>query len=437
MKPRLSFLLAVACASLNDRLQGRALAINDDDAASPRSNPRAAPKASTPTPRVVRSATPSWSSAATTGTSRCPPPPTDIPRGILLNDTWTPASRARCARQVAIFGLYPDTLPGVAAGAIAVNAELVADLATPGSVKALPTASGTYVVFGRVALRRGERGRSRVDHPLRAARRRRVLTQHPTNITDKALTSHETRHSSSVADDRARGQHPRLDGRARARVVHHPPRRRRLRARPRAGVQRLAVRGQRAGRVPVQLRRALPGHQHRAVARRHPAVHRARRARATTSQFVEYALYNFSDGLLALDNLADDLRGHRRGLPHAAQPAAPARHASASPTVGWPWRWTRTRNASTPTGSRARRVPARRAGPHAAAAHDRAVRGGRGQRQQDVEQRRARPGHGHDRRAGSPDACAPRASCTARARGPSASARCARRTRRAATPRRR
>ena len=32
MKPRLSFLLAVACATLGDRLQGRALATNDDDA---------------------------------------------------------------------------------------------------------------------------------------------------------------------------------------------------------------------------------------------------------------------------------------------------------------------------------------------------------------------------------------------------------------------
>ena len=52
-------------------------------------------------------------------------------------------------KQVAIFGLYPETLPGVAAGAIAANAEVVADLATPGYVKALPSAAGTYVVFGR------------------------------------------------------------------------------------------------------------------------------------------------------------------------------------------------------------------------------------------------------------------------------------------------
>ena len=37
----------------------------------------------------------------------------------------------------------------MAAAPIAVNAELVADLATPGYVKTLPTAAGTYVIFGR------------------------------------------------------------------------------------------------------------------------------------------------------------------------------------------------------------------------------------------------------------------------------------------------
>ena len=52
-------------------------------------------------------------------------------------------------KQVAIFGLFPETLPGVASAAIAANTEVVADLATPGYVKALPAATGTYVVFGR------------------------------------------------------------------------------------------------------------------------------------------------------------------------------------------------------------------------------------------------------------------------------------------------
>ena len=74
---------------------------------------------------------------------------TDIPRGILLNDQVDSGEPGAVRKQVAIFGLFPETLPGVASGTIAANAEVVADLATPGYVKALPTASGTYVVFGR------------------------------------------------------------------------------------------------------------------------------------------------------------------------------------------------------------------------------------------------------------------------------------------------
>ncbi len=73
----------------------------------------------------------------------------DIPRGILLNDQVDPGEPGAIRKQVAIFGLYPDTLPGVASGAIAVNAEVVADLVTPGYVRALPSVTGTYVVFGR------------------------------------------------------------------------------------------------------------------------------------------------------------------------------------------------------------------------------------------------------------------------------------------------
>ena len=80
---------------------------------------------------------------------KLPAAATDIPRGILLNDQVDTGEPGTVRKAVAIFGLYPDTLPGVASGAIAANSELVADLATPGYVKALPTATGTYVVFGR------------------------------------------------------------------------------------------------------------------------------------------------------------------------------------------------------------------------------------------------------------------------------------------------
>ena len=41
---------------------------------------------------------------------------------------------------------------------------------------------------------------------------------------------------------------------------------------------------------------------------------------SNNSQFVEYALYNFSDGLLSLDNLADDLRGIGADFPTMRNP---------------------------------------------------------------------------------------------------------------------
>jgi hypothetical protein len=66
--------------------------------------------------------------------------------------------------------------PAVAAAAIAVDVELVIDLATPGRVKTLPVASGTYLVIGRNRFTVANRGRSRIDRALRAAHRRRPLT---------------------------------------------------------------------------------------------------------------------------------------------------------------------------------------------------------------------------------------------------------------------
>ena len=57
------------------------------------------------------------------GTSSLPGAATDIPRGILLNDQVDNGEPGAVRKQVAIFGLFPETLPGVASGAIAANAE--------------------------------------------------------------------------------------------------------------------------------------------------------------------------------------------------------------------------------------------------------------------------------------------------------------------------
>ena len=70
---------------------------------------------------------------------------------------------------------------------------------------------------------------------------------------------------------------------------------------------------------------------------------------SNTSQFVEYALYNFSDGYLSLDNTADDVRAVGADFPTLRSPA----HQLVSQriaTAGWRWRSTRTRNGSTATG---------------------------------------------------------------------------------------
>ncbi len=149
MKPRLSFLLAVACASLNDRLQGRALAINDDAVFAPNEAAHG-----TESLDADPNATVSFRNAVVVIGSddrhfTLPAAATDIPRGVVLNDTVDLGEPGAIRKNVAIFGVYGGTLPGVAAGVIAVNAELVADVATAGYVKALPTAPGTYVVFGR------------------------------------------------------------------------------------------------------------------------------------------------------------------------------------------------------------------------------------------------------------------------------------------------
>ena len=146
MKPRFSFLLAVAAATLGDRIHGRALAFNDA-VMTPFESSRGTESLDADTTVSFRNA------VVVLGSDdrhfKLPAAAGDIPRGILLNDQVDAGEPGAVRKQVAIFGLYPETLPGVASGAIAANTELVADLATPGNVKAVPTASGTYVVFGR------------------------------------------------------------------------------------------------------------------------------------------------------------------------------------------------------------------------------------------------------------------------------------------------
>jgi hypothetical protein len=75
---------------------------------------------------------------------------TDIPLGILMNDLVTTGDiGSGVPKVVALLGLYAESLPGVASGAIAAGAEVVADIVTPGYVKQLPSSGGPYVVFGR------------------------------------------------------------------------------------------------------------------------------------------------------------------------------------------------------------------------------------------------------------------------------------------------
>ncbi len=75
----------------------------------------------------------------------------DIPCGILLNDQVDANEAGVIQKNIALFGVWPETLPAVAAGAIAAYAFVTFDLTTPGRVKAIPTAagSGTFIVIGR------------------------------------------------------------------------------------------------------------------------------------------------------------------------------------------------------------------------------------------------------------------------------------------------
>jgi hypothetical protein len=74
---------------------------------------------------------------------------TDVPLGVLLNDEIATDEVDVVKKNIALFGLWPESLPAVAAAAILVDARLVIDLATPGRVKTLPTVPGIYIVIGR------------------------------------------------------------------------------------------------------------------------------------------------------------------------------------------------------------------------------------------------------------------------------------------------
>lgn len=74
---------------------------------------------------------------------------TDVPYGILQNDEVAADEVGAIIKSVSVFGLYPESLPAVAAAAIAAGDRLVPDLATPGRVKTIPGTTGTYMVIGR------------------------------------------------------------------------------------------------------------------------------------------------------------------------------------------------------------------------------------------------------------------------------------------------
>jgi hypothetical protein len=75
----------------------------------------------------------------------------EIPLGILQRDSVDSGEAANSAvpKGIALFGLYPESLPAVAAAAIAVDAELVVDTGTPGRVKTYPGTTGTWYIIGR------------------------------------------------------------------------------------------------------------------------------------------------------------------------------------------------------------------------------------------------------------------------------------------------
>ena len=74
---------------------------------------------------------------------------TDVGLGIVINDLVDTGEPGAVRKVVAILGVHPGTLPGVAAGAIAAGAFIVPDTVTPGRVKQPAGGSGAAMVIGR------------------------------------------------------------------------------------------------------------------------------------------------------------------------------------------------------------------------------------------------------------------------------------------------
>lgn len=75
----------------------------------------------------------------------------DIPLGVLMHDVVSAGDYAAgTGKNIAIFGVYPETLTVIASAAIAKGAEVVIDPANPGQVITKPATAGqTYIVIGR------------------------------------------------------------------------------------------------------------------------------------------------------------------------------------------------------------------------------------------------------------------------------------------------
>jgi len=73
----------------------------------------------------------------------------DVPLGILLNDEIATDEVDVVKKNIALFGLWPESLPAVAEAAIAVDDWLTPGVGTLGRVKTLPTVAGVYWVIGK------------------------------------------------------------------------------------------------------------------------------------------------------------------------------------------------------------------------------------------------------------------------------------------------
>ena len=75
----------------------------------------------------------------------------DIPLGVILNDEVDANEQGRVSKNIALFGLYPESLAATTTQAIAAGTDLVVDPANPGNVIPIPTAagSGTFYTMGR------------------------------------------------------------------------------------------------------------------------------------------------------------------------------------------------------------------------------------------------------------------------------------------------